>query len=94
MSDSKVQEVDHLKSTMLPADVFAKYTDSVTKLKSKLAALDLEDHEWHLKSYDLNGIGIVQLFYRECHKKFGGVDGDHSKADIHNLFANFKAKHL
>ena len=49
---------------------------------------------WHLESYDLNGLGVVQLFCDECHKQFGGKGGDNSKLAIHNFFASFKQKHL
>jgi hypothetical protein len=65
-----------------------KYTEGVSKLKVELATLDLEKHAWHLESYDFNGVGVVQLFCDECNKKFGGTAGDHSKAAVHNLFAN------
>jgi hypothetical protein len=68
--------------------------DGVVKLKSELAALDMDDHLWHLLSSDHNGVGVIQLFCGDCNKRFGGVGGDHSKVAIHNLFANFKAKHL
>jgi hypothetical protein len=50
---------DHLRSTIISTDVIDKYKDGVAKLKSELAALDLEDHLWHLESYDFNGVGVV-----------------------------------
>jgi hypothetical protein len=79
VNDPEVEELHHLKSTLISADVLTKYSDFVTKLKSVLAALDLEDHAWHLESYDFNGVGVVQLLCGKCNKKFGGVRGDHSK---------------
>jgi hypothetical protein len=85
---------NRLLSTLIPPDVMAKYMDGVVKLKSELAALDMDDHLWHLLSSDHNGVGVIQLFCGDCNKRFGGVGGDHSKVAIHNLFANFKAKHL
>jgi hypothetical protein len=85
---------NRLLSTLIPPDVMAKYMDGVVKLKSELAALNMDDHLWHLLSFDHNGVGIVQLFCGDCNKRFGGVGGNHSKVAIHNLFANFKAKHL
>jgi hypothetical protein len=50
---------DHLLSTIISTDWIDKYKDGVAKLKSELAALDLEDHLWHLESYDFNGVGVV-----------------------------------
>ena len=76
VSDDDAQEVDHhLKSILLFVDVMARYNDRVSKLKPNLVALDMEDHLWRLQSYDLNGVGVVQLLCIEYNKQFGGVEG-------------------
>ena len=54
----------------------------------------MEDHAWHLKSWDHNGVGILKLYCGECSVDFGGRSGDHTKAMIHNLFNNFKNSHI
>jgi hypothetical protein len=36
----------------------------------------------------------VVLFCRECKKDFGGIDGQHTKERISNLFSNFKKSHI
>ena len=67
-SPTPTNENDCLRSLIIMAEEMAKYADGATKLKLKLAVLDLEDHLWHLESYDFNDLRVVQLFYSECHK--------------------------
>lgn len=38
-----------------------KYFEYESKTRKELASLDLGDHKWCLKSYDVNAIGIVKL---------------------------------
>ena len=86
--------MNNLKLTLLPKEVLNKYLIAILKLKKELALIDLEDHSWHLKSWDLNDVAVMKLFCRECNKDFGGSNGDHSKSATHNLFANFKKSHI
>jgi hypothetical protein len=92
--NAELGSMNDLKSTLLPKEVLDKYLIVVSKLKRELALIDLEDHSWHLKSWDLNDVAVVKLFCGECNKDFGGTNGDHSKSAIHNLFANFKKSHI
>jgi hypothetical protein len=92
--DGDCAEANDLKSTLLPKEVLDKYMKATSKLKKELALIDLKDHEWKLKSWDLNGILVVKVYCGECNKDFGGTRGDHSKNTIHNLFANFKKSHI
>jgi hypothetical protein len=59
-----------------------------------VALIDLDDHIWHLKLWDLNGVLVVKLSCEECNKDFGGINGDHSKTANPNLCANFKKSHM
>jgi hypothetical protein len=85
--DGDCAEANDLKSTLLPKEVLDKYMKATSKLKK-------EDHEWKLKSWDLNGIPVVKVYCGECDKDFRGTNGDYSKNTIHNLFANFKKSHI
>jgi hypothetical protein len=92
-SGSDICEND-LKSIILPAEVKAKYLQAAKKLKKELESISLEDHNWHLKSWDSNGVAVVKLWCGECSKEFGGASGDHTKSAVYNLFMNFKKSHL
>jgi hypothetical protein len=46
----------------------------------------LRDHEWVVKSWDHNGLGVAKVHCLECIKDFGGSNGDHSKGAISNIF--------
>ena len=54
----------------------------------------MPDHNWWLKTFDMNGNGVVKLWCGECQKDCGGGNKDHSKAHIDNLFNNFKGSHI
>lgn len=54
----------------------------------------LGDHVWYLKSYDLNGKGVVKIYCAECKNNIGGTSRDHSKTGIANLFTNYKKSHV
>ena len=92
--DGDCTEANDLKSTLFLKEVLNKYMKATSKLKKELALIDLEDHKWKLKSWDLNGILVVKVYCGECDKDFGGTSGDHSKNTIHNLFTNFKKSHI
>lgn len=89
-----VEVPNYLTSTLLSDEVMAKYNGAVLKLKKELANMDFADHLWNLKTYDLNGVGVVKIHCGECNKEFGGATGDHSKSIVANLFTNFKKSHL
>ena len=54
----------------------------------------MSDHNWWLKSFDLNWNGIVKLWCGECKKDCRGGSIDHTKAHIDNLFNNFCRSHI
>jgi hypothetical protein len=54
----------------------------------------LRDHEWVVKSWDHNGLGVAKVHCLECIKDFGGSNGDHSKGAISNIFNNFHKSHV
>lgn len=83
-----------LKSTLLPLDVMDRYLERAKKLRAELQKVAMSDHEWWLKSFDLNGAGVVKLWCGECKKDCGGGSKDHTKAQIDNLFNNFKRSHI
>lgn len=83
-----------LKSKLLPKDVMDRYLERAKKLRVELSRVALSDHDWWLKSYDLNGNGVVKLWCGECKRDCGGGSGDHSKAQIDNLFNNFRRSHI
>ena len=89
-----VEEPNHLTSTLLSDEVMKKYNGVVPKLKKDLENVDMADHDWHLKTYDLNSVGVMKIHCCECNKEFCGATRDHSKSVIANLFANFKKSHL
>jgi hypothetical protein len=92
--DGDCTEANDLRSTLLPKEILDKYMKATSKLKKESALIDLEDHEWKLKLWDLNGIPVVKVYCGECDKDFRGTNGDYSKNTIHNLFANFKKSHI
>jgi hypothetical protein len=94
-----VHDVNHndLKSVLLVKEVEVKYVkkgDNLDKLRKELEQLDLNNHLWHLKSWDDKDVPVVKLHCGECKKDFGGDSGDHSKCAIYNLFNNFKKSHI
>jgi hypothetical protein len=82
-----------LQSTLINNDVRQAYLKAEEKLRDHLRAICLADHEWCVKSWDHNGVGVVKVFYTECSKFFGGSNGDHSGPAINNLFNNFRKSH-
>ena len=52
------------------------------------------DHEWWLKTFDMNGNGVVKLWCGECKKHCRGGNKNHTKAHIDNLFNNFRRSHI
>jgi hypothetical protein len=83
-----------LKAVLLPKEVEEKSMKTAEKLRKILIQIDLQDHLWHLRSWDDNGVPMVKLYCGECKKDFGGNSGDYSKAAIHNLLNNFKKSHI
>ena len=64
------------------------------KLQAELKRVALEDHKWWLKTFDFNGNGIVKLWCVECKKECEGSSKEHIKAQIDNLFNNFRRSHI
>jgi hypothetical protein len=52
--------------TFLNKDVVDMYNKAANKSRKDLAVIFLDDHNWHLKSYDHNQRGIVKLYCAEC----------------------------
>jgi hypothetical protein len=52
------------------------------------------DHEWCLKTLDMNGNGVVKLWCGECKKHCRGGNKNHTKAHIDNSFNNFRRSHI
>ena len=82
------------KSVLLPNVVMDKYLERAKKLRAELKKVAMSDHEWWLKTFDLNGSGVVKLWCGECKKDCGGGSTDHTKAHIDNLFNNFRRSHI
>ena len=83
-----------LKSILLPPDVMDRYLEWVKKMRAELQRVAISDHEWWLKSFDLNLNGVIKLWCRECKKDCRGGSSDHTKAYIDNLFNNFFKSHI
>jgi len=83
-----------LRSQCVPPEVMVLYMEGEQKLRNALKDASLEDHEWGLKFYDRHGKSIIILYCIECRKDFGGVDGQHTKDMISNLFSNFRKSHI
>ena len=77
------------KSLLLPNIVMDRYLERPKKLKAELKRVAIDDHEWWLKTFNLNGNGIVKLWCAECEKESSGSSKDHTKVQIDNLFNNF-----
>ena len=78
----------------MTTEIIAMYNEGAEKLRKVLKDVSLEDHDWCLKSYDNHGKGIVIIYCLECKKDFGGIDGQHTKDRVSNLFSNFKKSHI
>lgn len=83
-----------LKSTLLPTAIADRYLELAKKLRVELKQVALDDHDWWVKTFDLNGCGIIKLWCADCKKECGGASKDHTKAQIDNLFNNFRRFHL
>ena len=79
--------VSDLKSTLVSAEIMARYLLAKKKLRKVLKLITMEDHQWHLRSSDKNFVGVVKVYCVEGCEEFGSTIGDHSKNTIHNLFA-------
>ena len=93
-ADSDEVDGNHLKSTLLPNEVMDRYLERAKKLRAELKKVAMSDHDWWLKTFDLNGGGVVKLWCGECKKDCGGGSKDHTKAHIDNLFNNFRRSHI
>lgn len=47
-----------------------------------------------MKTFDLNGCGVVKLWCTECKKDSRRGGTDHMKVQIENLFNNFRRSHI
>ena len=83
-----------LKSELLSNDVMDRYLERAKKMWVELKQIAIDDHEWWLKSFDLNSRGVVKLWCTECKKDCGKSSKDHTKSEIDNLFNNFKRSHI
>jgi hypothetical protein len=93
-ADSAEVDGNHLKSTLLPNEVMDRYLERAKKLRAELKKVAMSDHDWWLKTFDLNGGGVVKLWCGECKKDCGGGSKDHTKAHIDNMFNNFRRSHI
>ena len=61
--DANSSEVDHipLKSKLLSSEVMDQYLERAKKLRAELKRIALSNHNWWLKSFDLNGSRVVKL---------------------------------
>jgi ribosomal protein S27E len=70
------------------------YFKGEEKLRNELKQISLEDHNWSLKSWDQDGVGVLKVYCEECCKDIGGGSGGHTKITAPNLFSNFRKSHL
>lgn len=83
-----------LKFTLLLNDVMDRYLKRAKKLRVELQKVAMFDHEWWLKTFDMNGNGVLKLWCGEWKKECGGGRKNHTKAHIENLFNNFRISHI
>lgn len=83
-----------LQSVLISKEVLGWYQSGEEKLRKDLANVSLEDHIWHLKTWDQHKVAVVKLHCAECVVDFGGDTGEHSKDSVRNLFSNFKKSHI
>ena len=90
------EEVDNnpLQSKLLPNAVTDRYLERAKKLQAEFKRVALDDHNWWVKTFDRNGCGVMKLWCAECKKDCGGCNTDHTKAQIENLFNNFRRSHI
>lgn len=82
-----------LQSQNATEEVMAMYTDNEHKLHKVLKDISLNDHDWCLKSYNRYNKLVIVFNCQEC-KDFGGIDNQHSKERVSNLFSNFRKSHV
>ena len=83
-----------LQLKLLPNKVLEWYIKGENKLRQDLKQLDMEDHEFSLRSWDHYGVAVVKLYCCECRCFTGKSASKHLKGNITNLFSNFKKSHL
>ena len=94
-SESEEVQDTPLKLLLLTTIIMDRYLERAKKMRAELKRVAMDDHDWWLKSFDLNGQGIVKLWCAECKKDCGGGSSkDHSKSQIDNLFNNFRRSHI
>ena len=71
-----------------------RYLERAKKLRAELKRVAMDDHNWWLKTFDLNGQGVVKLWCAERKKDCEGSSKDHMKSQIDNLFNNFRRSHI
>ena len=52
-----------LKSLLIPKEVMELYFKGEEKLRNELKQISLEDHNWSLKSWDQDGVGVLKVYY-------------------------------
>lgn len=87
-------EKNRLQSKLIPNEVMDRCFKRAKRLRAELKRVAMEDHEWWLKTFDLNGSGVVKVWCVECKKDCGGDSKDHNKSRIDNLFNNFRRSHI
>ena len=93
------EEVDNnpLQLQLLPNAITDRYLERVKKLRVELKRVALDDHDWWIKTFDLNGysvVTVIKLWCAECKKDYSECNTVHTKAQIENLFNNFRQSHV
>ena len=70
-TDSAKVDNNPRDSQLLPTDAMDHYLEKVKKLRLELKWVALDDHDWWLKTFDLNGSGVVKLWCAKCKKDYG-----------------------
>ena len=57
----------HLTSSpiWMSVEVMVRYLLTKEKLRRDLKLITLKDHQWHLRSLDLNFVGVIKVYYVE-----------------------------
>jgi len=92
--DSVEVQNNPLKSMLLPNDLIDWYLERAKKLRAELKRVALNDHEWWLKTFELNGREVIKLWCAKCKKDCRGDNNDHTKSQINNLFNNFRRSYV
>jgi hypothetical protein len=51
-------------------------------LRNEFEQISLEDHNWSLKSWDQDRVGVVKVYCEEWCKDFGGGSSFHTKSPL------------